>query len=126
MGHYVSEVEQRTTEFCSVEILIMMLPMLPYLSQLRLTTYADSAEYLTSWFQDFIYIKKTFALHFECRDYCSISMLYLPNPAPADKENWRKIRRWFISEDRSCVKSYSCVSPLRHGCQFNFKSEILL
>lgn len=56
MGHYVIEVEQRTTEFCSVEILIMMLPVLPYLSQLRLTTYADSAEYLTSWFQDFTYI----------------------------------------------------------------------
>lgn len=28
MGHYVTEVEQGTTEFCSKEILIMMLQML--------------------------------------------------------------------------------------------------
>lgn len=48
MGHYATQVEQGSTESCTVEILIMMLPVLPYLSQLRLTTHADSAEYQTS------------------------------------------------------------------------------
>lgn len=71
MGHYATQVEQGSTESCSVEILIMMLPVLPHLSQLRLTTHADSAEYQTSCIQDQDLLKKSKNV-----DYCVASQCF--------------------------------------------------
>lgn len=111
MGHYATEVEQRTSEFYSQEILIMILRMLWYLIQLKSTTKADSSEQSSwiSWFQVFhtISLNCHILIHFLHFN----ALLVRHSAAILTEKNRRETS--VVTFIKVCEQSYSCISLQR-------------
>ncbi len=118
MGHYVTEVEQRTTEFYSKEIPDNDAPMLWYLIQLKCTAQAlkrnlDSRLAWKKHFNFCILIQRPLQ-HFSALPETQGAILQR-------KLEWDQ--EWRISKAENYIqtKSSSCVSLQRHYCKLIFK-----